>query len=569
MARPALLLPRYHSPVIKHDIAELLVRAGQAAQDAGELPAISLGQVPVERSSVPTRGEYASSLAMRLARAAGMPPLAIAQRLVRFLPSDLAIARAEVAAPGFINFVLATDFLQRQVEAIVQAGDDYGRIDAGKGQRVQVEFVSANPTGLLTAASGRAGALGDALANLLAFAGYRVEREYYVNDAGSRMAAFYASVLARYRQAFGQPAEVPSDGYLGPAIGTIAERIKAELGDRFLTLPEDEARGEIGRVGVEMVIAEIRTDLEALGVRYDRWYSEQSLLDSGLVDQLIATLRERGHVAEREGAVWFTSTELGDERDHVLIRSNGTPTYLASDIAYHYDKLVVRHLDRVIDIWGADHHGHVAGLMAAVEAFGVERARLQILLHQMVTIKRGDAVVRMSKRAGDYVALRDVIEEVGRDACRYFFLSRSANATIDFDVELAKQESDENPVYYIQYGHARIASILRRAEGLDPRLGDVSLLTDEAEIALIRKMMQFPEIVEAAAAMAEPHQLPFYARELAGVFSQFYESCRVLNPDDRPRSLARLKLVLAARIVLANCLRLMGMSAPERMVRDE
>jgi arginyl-tRNA synthetase len=555
--------------VIKHDIAELLVRAGQAAQDAGELPAIAIGQVPVDRSNVPTRGEYASSVAMRLARAAGMPPLAIAQRLVRFLPEATAIARAEVAAPGFINFILATDFLQRQVDAIVDAGEDYGRVDAGKGQRIQVEFVSANPTGFLTAASGRAGALGDALANLLDFAGYNVEREYYINDAGNQMVAFYGSVMARYRQAFGQPGEIPQNGYHGQAIVTIAEEIKGEHGDRFLTMPEDEALRQVGRIGVEKVVKAIREDLEALGVVYDRWYSEQAMLDSGLVDQLISALRERGHVAEREGAVWFTSTELGDERDHVLIRSNGTSTYLASDIAYHYDKLVVRALDQVIDIWGADHHGHVAGLKAAVGAFGGDPAKLDILLHQMVTIKRGNEIVRMSKRSGDYVALRDVIDEVGRDACRYFFLSRSANVTIDFDIELAKQESDENPVYYIQYSHARIASILRRAEGMDPREGDVSLLTDEAEIALIRKMMQFPEVVETAAEASEPHQLPYYARELAGVFSQFYESCRVLNAEDRPRSLARLKLVLAAKTVLANCLRLMGMSAPERMVREE
>ena len=276
-------------------------------------------------------------------------------------------------------------------------------------------------------------------------------------------------------------------------------------------------------------------------------------------------------MVQRDGAVWFASSELGDERDHVLVRTNGTPTYLASDIAYHYDKLVTRGLDRVIDIWGADHHGHVPGIMAAAEAIGVDRSKLTILLHQMVTIKRGDEIVRMSKRAGDYVALRDVLDEVGRDACRYYFLSRSANAHIDFDLELATKESDDNPVYYIQYGYARTSSILRKAGDLDPTLGDVTLLTHEAELMLIRKMLQFPEVVEAAALALEPHQLPFYARELASVFSQFYEQCRVLssNPDDHAVSLARLKLVTTTRTVLGNCLRLMGMSAPERMTRDE
>jgi arginyl-tRNA synthetase len=571
----------YHCSVIKQEIAALLAQAGQAAQDAGDLPAVAIGIPPVERTNNPVRGDYASSVAMRLARAAGMPPLQIAQRLVRHLPTDEAVARVEVAAPGFINFGLATDWLQRQVDAIVAQGPDFGRVDLGRGQSIQVEFVSANPTGFLNVANGRAGSLGDALANLLDFAGFRVSREYYVNDAGSRMSAFYGSVLARYRQAFGQPAEVPSEGYHGPDTVTLAEQIKAEHGDRFLSLPADQAEREIGPLAIEKVIASARADLEALGVRYDRWFHEQELHEAGEVEKTITLLRQRGYVAEREGAVWFTSTELGDERDHVLIRSNGVPTYLAGDIPYHRDKLVVRGFDRAIDIWGADHHGHVAGMVAAMEALGIDRSRLEILLHQFVTMKRGSEVVKMSKRAGDYVALRDVLDEVGRDACRYFFLSRSANAHVDFDLDLAKRETDENPVYYIQYSHARVASILRRAEGLDPRQGDVALLIDEPELALIRKMLQFPEVVEAAAAAREPHQLPYYARELAGVFTQFYESCRVFTREDldalaagrpqaladRARSEARLKLVLAARTVLANCLRLMGMSAPDQMER--
>jgi arginyl-tRNA synthetase len=571
----------YHLPVIKQEIAALLAQAGQAAQDAGDLPAVALGAVPVERTNNPVRGDYASSVAMRLARAAGMPPLQIAQRLVRHLPTDEAVARVEVAAPGFINFGLATEWLQRQVDAIVHEGDDYGRVDLGRGRSIQIEFVSANPTGFLNVANGRAGSLGDALANLLDFAGFAVSREYYVNDAGSRMSAFYGSVLARYKQAFGLEAEVPSEGYHGRDPITLAEEIKAEHGDRFLKLPPEQAEREIGPLAIAKVVASARADLEALGVRYDRWFHEQELHEAGEVERTIALLRERGYVIERDGAVWFTSTELGDERDHVLIRSNGVPTYLAGDIPYHRDKLIVRGFDCAIDIWGADHHGHVAGMVAAMDALGVDRSRLEILLHQFVTMKRGNEIVKMSKRAGDYVALSDVLDEVGRDACRYFYLSRSANAHIDFDLELAKQQSDENPVFYIQYGHARIASILRRATGLDPRAGDVSQLTEEPELALIRKMLQFPEVVEAAAEAREPHQLPYYARELAGVFTQFYESCRVFTREDldvlaagrlddlsdRARSEARLKLALAAKTVLANCLRLMGMSAPEQMER--
>jgi arginyl-tRNA synthetase len=557
--------------MIKHELASLLVEAGRRAQDAGDLPAISIADPPVERSSQPGRGDYASSLAMRLARAAGMPPLQIAQRLVRHLPPDPAVARVDVAAPGFINFGLDLGWLQGQVDEIVRAGPEYGRVDLGRGQSVQVEFVSANPTGVLNAANGRAGALGDALANLLDFAGYRVQREYYVNDAGSRMQAFYATVMARYRQAFGRPAEVPSDGYHGRDLIQFAEEIKAEYGDRFLR-DDPEATEEIGEIAIRKVIAAAKADLELLGVRYDNWFHEQTLYEHFAVEKAIELLRQRGHIAEREGAVWFTSTELGDERDHVLIRSNGTPTYLAGDIPYHYDKFVRRDFDRVIDIWGADHHGHVAALRAGVQAMGIEPSRLTILLHQMVTIKRGDEIVRMSRRAGDFVALRDLLEEVKPDACRYFFLAKSANAHIDFDLELAKKESDENPVYYVQYGHARTASILRRAlerdVGLDPRRGEVARLVEEPELALIRKLMQLPEVVEAAAAALEPHHLPHYTRDLAGVFSQFYESCRVLSQDE-PLTLARLKLVLATKTVLANCLRLMGMSAPERMERAD
>ncbi|HEY3107456.1 MAG TPA: arginine--tRNA ligase, partial [Chloroflexota bacterium] len=477
--------------MIKHELASLLVEAGRRAQDAGDLPAIAIADPPVERSSQPGRGEYASSLAMRLARAAGMPPLQVAQRLVRHLPPNPAIARVDVAAPGFINFGLDLAWLQRQVDAIAQAGPDYGRVELGQGQRVQVEFVSANPTGVLNAANGRAGALGDALANLLDFADYRVHREYYVNDAGSRMKAFYASVMARYRQAFGLEAEVPSDGYHGRDLIQFAEEIKAEHGERFLRGDAEAATEEIGEIAIRKVIEAARADLELLGVRYDSWFHEQTLYERFEVEKAIELLRQRGYIAEREGAVWFTSTELGDERDHVLIRSNGTPTYLAGDIPYHYDKFVERGFDRVINIWGADHHGHISALQAGVEALGIDRSRLTILLHQMVTIKRGDEIVRMSRRAGDFVALRDLLEEVKPDACRYFFLAKSANAHIDFDLELAKRESDDNPVFYIQYGHARIASILRRAAErdarLDPSRGDVRRLVEEPELALIRR----------------------------------------------------------------------------------
>ncbi|TAK25278.1 MAG: arginine--tRNA ligase [Chloroflexota bacterium] len=552
--------------LIRHQIARLLREAGESAQVAGDLPAVAIDDAYVERTNNAARGDYASSLPMRLARAAGMPPAAIAEKVLRRVLPHSAIERIEIAPPGFMNVTLSRDWLRSQVDAIVDADDNFGRIELGNGSRVQIEFVSANPTGYLTAASGRAGALGDALGNVLAFAGYQIEREYYVNDAGSQVAAFYGSVWARYREVFGLNGTIPDNGYHGPAIREIAGAIAEQHGRAFVEMDEATAIEKVGRLGLDAVLIAIKEDLARFGVTFDRWYSEESLHQTRAIDAAVAHLRQRGFLAEREGAIWFTSTDIGDERDHVLVRSNGVPTYMAADIAYHHDKFIVRGFDRVIDIWGADHHGHVQGMVASVEALGVDRSRFTVLLHQMVTIKRGTEIVRMSKRAGDYVALRDVLDEVGSDACRYFFLARTANAHVDFDLELAKRESDDNPVYYVQYGHARTASILRRAEGIDPRSGDTRHLSDDAEFTLIRKLLQFPEIVEVAATMLEPHHLPHYARELAATFSQFYETCRVLG-DDPDVTSARLKLVLATKVTLRNCLRLMGMSAPERMDR--
>jgi len=555
--------------LIRDDLATAIVAAAAAAQAAGDLPAVGITDAHLERTTASGRGDYASSLALRLARAAGMPPLAIAQQVAARMSPHPAIERVEVAAPGFLNLHISAAWLQSQVDGILERDANFGRVDIGAGKRLQVEFVSANPTGYLTAVAGRAGALGDALAHLLAFAGYRVEREFYINDAGNQLQAFTRSIRARFLQSLGIAEAVPDDGYHGPAIIEIANQIRAVEGDRFAHMAAADAERELGRLGLAIVLRSIKEDAERFGIRFDVWFSEQSLHDRGATLSAIEHIERRGFVAQREGAVWFTSTELGDERDHVLIRSNGAPTYLAADIAYHHDKFVIRGFDRVIDVWGADHHGHIPAMKAGVRALGIEPEQFTVLLHQMVTIKRGTEIVRMSKRAGDYVALRDVIDEVGTDAARYFFLSRSTSAHIDFDLELAARQSDDNPVYYVQYGHARTSSILRRAAelGYESLRGEVGLLSTEEDLALIRKILQFPEVVDLAARSLEPHHLTYYARELASAFSQFYENCRVLT-DDRDLSAARLKLVRATRIALRNCLALMGMSAPDRMDRD-
>lgn len=561
-----------------------MAAAAREARAHDELPAVALPDVAVERPQRPEHGDYATSLALRLARSAHANPLALAEALARHLPASDVVGEVSVAAPGFVNFRLSESWLARQVDAVLAVGDRFGDVDLGGGQRVQVEFVSANPTGPLHIGNGRGAAIGATLASVLEAAGYRVEREYYFNDAGSQIDALTRSVYARYQQVLGRDAPFPEDGYPGEYVVDIAEAVRAEHGDGFLRPEGEPAPVEIGRLAVERIMDEIRHDLKDLGLTYDNWFNERSLYEpGGLYEQVMPLLREKGFIAEKEGAVWFAPSARGaatgapipergpaeEDRDYVLVRSNGEPTYFASDIAYHYDKFHQRGFDRVINVWGADHQGHVARLKAAVAALGIEPERLDLLIYQLVTLKRGTDVVRLSKRGGDIITVREVMDEVGPDACRFFFLTRSADASMDFDLELAKQQSAENPVYYVQYAHARISGILRLAgeRGLGYADGDVSLLTHPAELALLRKMLLLPELLESIAGNLEPHHLPHYAQELATAFHDFYEKCRVVSdvPDDAPLSKARLKLVAACRLALARTLGLIGVSAPERM----
>ncbi len=547
--------------MIKDELAKLLEKAAIEAQQSNLLPPIELPEIVLERPQNPEHGDYASTLPLKLARAARMAPLVIAQNLASLIQCPEEIERIAVASPGFINFSLRSDWLTTQVEAIISAGKEYGSIDLAEGTRVQLEFVSVNPTGPLHVGHGRGAILGSTLANVLASSGYEVAKEYYINDAGSQMNAFYRSLHARYQQALGRDVEMPAEGYFGNYVTDIANEIIAEEGERFLDKP-----AELGELGKAKVIATIASDLEKLGVTFDEWFSEKSLFDQGQYDTSMSILNEKGYTVEKEGAVWFSSTALGEDKDNVLVRSDGSPTYFASDLAYHYSKLIERGFDKAIDIWGADHQGHVSRMKAVIGALGIDPERLQIIISQMVTLKRGDEIVRVSKRTGEMITLHDLMNEVGVDACRFFFLSRSADSQMDFDLELAKRQSADNPVYYVQYAHARICSILRLAEekGIDYSGGDVSLLTSDQELALIRKMLQLPEVVELIAQTLEPQHLPYYAMDIATVFHNFYEKCRVVS-NDEALTRARLKLVEAARIVLARTLQLMGMSAPESM----
>ncbi len=545
---------------------EQLTKAAAEAQQAGKLPPVALPEAFIEHPQKPEHGDYASSYALKLARATRGRPLEIAQTLASFMPPMPEIESVTVAPPGFVNFKLGSDWLISLVPSILSAGESYGSIDMGHGSRVQVEFVSANPTGPLHVGNGRGGVLGSALASVLSAAGYSVEKEYYINDAGTQIDNLYRSLWARYCQALGQPGEIPENGYHGSYLIDLAKEIIVEKGEGFLTMPEPEAIARLGAIGVEKMLKAIRSDLEMIGVTYDVWFRERSLYDGGQFNKAMALLHDGGYIGQKEKATWFMSTALGEDKDNVVIRSDGTPTYFGSDIAYHYNKFVERKFDRVIDIWGADHQGHVPRMTYMMSALGLEPARLKIIISQLVTLRRGKEVVRLSKRTGDIITLREVVEEVGPDACRFFFLSRSADSQMDFDLELAKKQSAENPVYYVQYAHARIASILRLAEerGIDFSDGDVSRLTGEPELALIRKLVRLPELVEMAAQMLEPHHLSYYAQDLATVFHVFYRDCRVIT-DDMPVTKARLKLVLAAKTVLARTLHLMGMNAPDKM----
>ena len=552
---------------VRRTIATLVKEALAAAQREGSLPpGGSDVPVEVERPLQPEHGDWATSLPLKLARALRTSPLTIAQAIADHLPPDEAIAQVWTAPPGFVNFRLSDSWLAQQVDAILAMGEKYGSADVGKGQSVQVEFVSGNPTGPLHVGHARGAVIGSTLANVLEAAGYQVTREYYINDAGSQMEAFHRSLYARYLQALGREAELPPNGYQGAYLVDLAREMALQEGDRFLHKPSEEAVQEIGKLGIAKMLAAIREDLQRTRVEFDTWFREQSLYDGGQYARVMEMLGQRDYLARREGAVWFTSTALGEDKDNVLVRSTGAPTYFASDVAYHYNKFAERGFQRVVNIWGADHQGHVARVKAAVAALGIDPARLNILITQMVALKRGDEAFKMSKRTGELITLRELVEEVGADACRYFFLARSAESQMEFDLDLAKKESADNPVYYVQYAHARIAGILRNAQeqGIAFDDGNVGLLTDPAELALLRQMVVLPELIETMSETLEPHHLPHYALELATAFHWFYQQCRVIS-GDLPLTRARLKLTAAARYALARCLHLMGMEPPERM----
>jgi arginyl-tRNA synthetase len=567
--------------MLRDQIQSTVVESIHAAANAGDLPAVSTAAPEMLRPNRPEHGDYSTNIAMVLAAAVKKEtgekanPRQIAQTIADRIPKDGLIGGVELAGPGFINLRLSEEWLQQQVKAIIAAGETFGNIERGAGQRWQVEFVSANPTGPLHFGGARNAVLGDAISNVLEAAGYEVQREYYVNDAGTQMNLFVETLYARYLQHFGREATIPADGYKGDYMIEYAGRLAAEQGNRFLSMARDDALAAIEPLGKAIVIEDLQHELGLIGVKFDRWFSEQSLYDEGQVEDVLSMLSEKGEIVERDGAQWFRASNYPkNEKDEVVVRSTGAPTYFASDIAYHYNKFILRGFDKVINVWAVDHQGHVARMHAVVAALGLDPDRLTILLYNLVKLMRDGQELKMSKRLGEFLTLREVVEEVGSDAVRFILLTRGPESSIDFDLDLAVAESNDNPVYYVQYSHARICSILAKAtadgvlpaEGLDQvDDGVVKLLTHPAELALIRKMLELEEQIDLAVEKLSPHNLTHYAMDLARTFTAFYRDCRVVDPDHLELSHARLLLSLAARTALARVLRLMGMTAPESM----
>ncbi len=549
--------------MIRSRLSALLSEGLVAAQAAGAVGATPEVNFNLERRD-DELAHYSSSEALRLARIVGAPPRRIAEAIVANLPASPVVSRVETAGPGFINFWIDDDWVLRQLSTVLEAGAAFGGSQAGAGSRVQVEYVSANPTGPLTAGAGRGGVVGDALARLLDACGYDVTREYYVNDAGHQVEILGLSVYHHYAATLGEEAPFPGDGYRGDYVSDWAEQIARDDGARWLGqgAPSD-ARAFEARA-VEIGLGEIRRDLDDLGIDFDVWFSEQAMRDRGAVDDVLQALDGQGFVAERDGAVWFIGGAGADDRENVLVRSRGDPTYFAVDIAYHRDKFETRGFERVIDVWGADHHGHVPRMHAAMEALdrSADAGRLEILVTQMVGIRTDGELGRQGKRSGKFVTLREVLDEVGPAATRYFFLSKAIDSQMEFDLDLAKREDPENPVYYIQMAHARCAGI-RRTAATAGAAGGAGTLTDD-DVALARRLLAFPEVVGDACENREPHRVTHYLLDLARVFHSYYNKHRVVT-DDAARTARRLELVRAVQQVLANGLGLLGIRAPERM----
>ncbi|MDF2499507.1 MAG: argS [Anaerosporomusa subterranea] len=552
-------------------LCEAVLAAAESAKREGAFSLDTMPPVQFEEPPQKEFGDYATNFAMQAAKAAKTNPRALAQAISDRIQAPW-LEKVEIAGPGFMNFYLKPDWLYEMLDRILKAGDKWGSLTATVPKKIQVEFVSANPTGPLHVGHGRGAALGSALVNLLRAAGHLVEAEFYINDAGNQIDNLAASVNARYLELLGKPFQFPEDGYHGQDIVQTAQRIIDHNGDRYLAVEDSERLALFKELALTEKLAALREDLEAFKVMFDVWYSERSLHQRNAINDTCDMLTEKGYMYRHDGALWLKSTAYDDDKDRVVIRDNGVPTYLAADIAYHRDKLE-RGFDTIINIWGADHHGYIPRVKAAIAAMGYDPQRLEVLILQMVSLFQNGELVKMSKRTGQGVTLTELMEEVGVDAARFFFIMRSADSQLDFDLDLAKSRTNENPVYYIQYAHARIASIFRQAEeaGIDTgaalqavSTASLSVLNQPAEIDLIKKMGSYPGEIADAARERAPHRIARFAHELAGLFHTFYNQCRIIGVEPEIQT-ARLALVAAVQSTVRHALAILGVTAPDKM----
>ncbi|MBN2568177.1 MAG: arginine--tRNA ligase [Deltaproteobacteria bacterium] len=553
---------------MKEKLVNLLERSVDICFEKGAMKRIEIPFIEVDLPREDAHGDYASNIAMILASSQRENPRKIAAIVVDNIAENNIVEKIEIAGPGFINFFIRKELWAKRLKEVEEMGPLYGQSDLGKGIRVQVEFVSANPTGPLHIGHARGAVIGDVIANILRHAGYSVSREYYINDAGNQMNNLGKSLWYRYLELLGDKIEFPADCYQGEYITNLAREIHAKYGTAIRSRGEEEAVPFLTDYAAGSILEGIKDDLKAFGVEFDCYFSEKDLYRDNGVEKLLRELQERGYIYIEEKTLWFKTTDFNDEKDRVVVRENGDPTYFAADIAYHKNKYS-RGFDRVIDVWGADHHGYIPRMYAGIQAIGKEKDALDIVLVQLVNLLRDGTPVPMSTRAGEFITLREVIDEVGKDAARYNFLMRRSNSHLDFDLELAKKESNENPVYYVQYAHARISSILRTAIERGYHIPcyrdvDLSLLTEQEEYDIIKFVNRFPDLVEGSAKALEPHRIPFYINDLAALFHSYYNKHRVVS-DDTKLTQARLFLIKSLGTVFGNALRLLGVSAPERM----
>ena len=549
----------------KQAIRQAVAEALEKARETGQLAFEQAADFTVERPREESHGDFAVNAAMMMAKACHRSPRDIAKIITENIDfAGTPIASVEIAGPGFLNFRMKEGWLGDCLGEMLALGDNFGRCNVGCGEKVQVEFVSANPTGELHMGNARGAAIGDSLASIMDYAGFQVGREYYVNDAGNQIQKFANTLDALYQMELGLPAEFPEDGYHGADLPVLIKDLVAQVGDKYMKVSEEERKSTLAEYALKIKLADIRAALENFGVVYDCWFSERTLHDNGAIRQVLDDLQKDNWLLEKDGAVWLDCQRFGEEKPEVLVRANGVPTYFAADIAYHQNKFQ-RGFATAIDIWGADHHGHVARMKGAMEALGYDASQLEVILMQFVRLYQGGELLKMSKRTGTYVTLNELVEEVGRDAARFFFVMRSADSLIDFDMDLAKSQSSDNPVYYVQYAHARICSILAQAgSAYDDIAVDPSLCCSVAEQQLIRKLADFPDQVAFAALHREPHHVAVYLLELAGCFHNFYGQCHCLV-EDKALTSSRLALVRTAKGVLQRGLALLGVSAPEKM----